>query len=313
MTSPWITRAALAVLAAAATLLSACGSGSTVQQLTPTRFMAVGDGSIDLGRSDGSRYTINDGSMLWSQQLASHFGLQLTDSDAGGLSFARGNARVALPDPTGGGAPSVSEQITALLAKMNNTFASSDVVILSAGITDVVAAVQETGISDATTAAVRAAGTALGEQAKRLSNAGVKHVVVSGVYNLGLSPWARARGSKDAAAITALSVAFNDAMLLSLSDTRWGQTILAINPGLFYNLIANANTNDRLFANVTDAVCASAHVTSCTNNTLIEGVTSTTVTKYMFADSIYLTPLANRIYGTSGYASNAYASFRDHW
>ena len=44
MTSPWITRAALAVLAAAATLLSACGSGSTVQQLTPTRFMAVGDG-----------------------------------------------------------------------------------------------------------------------------------------------------------------------------------------------------------------------------------------------------------------------------
>ena len=57
---------------------------------------------------DGKRYTINDGSMLWTQQLVSHFGLTLADSSTGGLSYARGNARITTADPTGGGAPSLS-------------------------------------------------------------------------------------------------------------------------------------------------------------------------------------------------------------
>ena len=118
MKTSWFSRAAAVALAAAASLLAACGSGSTVQQLTPTRFMAVGDGMIDLGH-DGKRYTINDGSMLWTQQLASHFGLTLADSSTGGLSYARGNARITAADPTGGGAPSLSAQVDALLARLN--------------------------------------------------------------------------------------------------------------------------------------------------------------------------------------------------
>ena len=67
MTTSWFSRAAVAALVAAASLLAACGSGSTVQQLSPTRFMAVGDGMVDLGQSGGKRFTINDGSMLWTQ------------------------------------------------------------------------------------------------------------------------------------------------------------------------------------------------------------------------------------------------------
>ena len=61
-------------------------------------------------------------------------------------------------------------------------------IILSGVHTDIMTAVNETGISATTTATVKAAGTALGDLAKRLSEAGAKHVVVSGVYNLGLSP-----------------------------------------------------------------------------------------------------------------------------
>ena len=53
MKTSWFSRAAAVALVAAASLLAACGSGSTVQQLTPTRFMAVGDGMIDLGH-DGN-------------------------------------------------------------------------------------------------------------------------------------------------------------------------------------------------------------------------------------------------------------------
>ena len=309
MKTSWFSRAAAAgALVAAAGLLAACGSGSTVQQLTPTRFMAVGDGMIDLGH-DGKRYTINDGSMLWTQQLASHFGLTLADSSTGGLSYARGNARITAADPTGGGAPSLSAQVDALLARLNNKFADSDVIILSGGHTDIVTAVNETGISATTTATVKAAGAALGDLAKRLSQAGAKHVVVSGVYNLGLSPWARAQGEAKANAIRDLSVAFNDAMLLSLADTKWGRTVLAINPGLFYNLIAN-ETKDPLFANAKDPVCTTPDATTCTNNTLVSGAK---VEQYLFADKLYFTPLANRLYGSSSYGNNAYSSLRDHW
>lgn len=308
MKTSWFSRAAAVALVAAASLLAACGSGSTVQQLTPTRFMAVGDGMIDLGH-DGKRYTINDGSMLWTQQLASHFGLTLADSSTGGLSYARGNARITAADPTGGGAPSLSAQADALLARLNNKFEDSDVIILSGGHTDIVTAVNETGISATTTATVKAAGTALGDLAKRLSEAGAKHVVVSGVYNLGLSPWARAQGEAKANAIRDLSVAFNDAMLLSLADTKWGRTVLAINPGLFYNLIAN-ETKDPLFANAKDPVCTTPDATTCTNNTLVSGAK---VEQYLFADKLYFTPLANRLYGSSSYGNNAYSSLRDHW
>lgn len=308
MKTSWFSRAAAVALVAAASLLAACGSGSTVQQLTPTRFMAVGDGMIDLGH-DGKRYTINDGSMLWTQQLASHFGLTLADSSTGGLSYARGNARITATDPTGGGAPSLSAQVDALLARLNNKFEDSDVIILSGGHTDIVTAVNETGISATTTATVKAAGTALGDLAKRLSEAGAKHVVVSGVYNLGLSPWARAQGEAKANAIRDLSVAFNDAMLLSLADTKWGRTVLAINPGLFYNLIAN-ETKDPLFANAKDPVCTTPDATTCTNNTLVSGAK---VEQYLFADKLYFTPLANRLYGSSSYGNNAYSSLRDHW
>jgi len=199
--------------------------------------------------------------------------------------------------------------VDALLARLNNKFEDSDVIILSGGHTDIVTAVNETGISTTTTATVKAAGTALGDLAKRLSEAGAKHVVVSGVYNLGLSPWARAQGEAKANAIRDLSVAFNDAMLLSLADTKWGRTVLAINPGLFYNLIAN-ETKDPLFANAKDPVCTTPDATTCTNNTLVSGAK---VEQYLFADKLYFTPLANRLYGSSSYGNNAYSSLRDHW
>lgn len=306
MTAPWTRRAAAATLAAASLLLAACGSGSVVSPLTPTRFMAVGDGFIDLGH-DGHRYTINDGSPLWTQQLAAHYGLTLTDVSAGGFSYARGNARIIEADPTGGGAPSVAAQIGALLQR-TPALEESDVILLSAGITDVVAAVQASGISPATTEAVKAAGTALGEQAQRLVNAGAKHVVVSGVYNLGLTPWARARGEADAKAITQLSVAFNSAMLLSIADPKWGRHILAVDPALFYNLVANAEQSD--IANKKDPVCTTPDATTCTLATLVPGADPNT---YLFADSLYLTPYANRMYGSDAYGDNVYSKFKDHW
>ena len=44
MIASWSRRSALALACAGAALLAACGSGSVVSDLTPTRFISVGDG-----------------------------------------------------------------------------------------------------------------------------------------------------------------------------------------------------------------------------------------------------------------------------
>ena len=213
MNSAWTRRAALAAICSSAALLAACGSGSVAGAITPARFISVGDGFADVGQN-GYRFTVNDGTNNWTQELASHYSLTLTAASSGGWSYAQGDARVDTVDTTSGtNAPSVKDQIDTLLARV--TFADDDIVLVGGGIADIVNAVSTTGISSDTTATVSAAGTALGAQVRRLVTAGAQHVVIAGVYNLGISPWARnmGQGSAVESLTTALRRGLDDAEL----------------------------------------------------------------------------------------------------
>ena len=106
-------------------LLAACGSGSVVSDLTPKRFITVGDGFMDVGQA-GYRYTVNDGSNIWVQDLAAHYQQTITSANSGGWGYAQGGARVAAADA--GGAPSVTAQIDAVLAR--TTFNANDDVVV---------------------------------------------------------------------------------------------------------------------------------------------------------------------------------------
>ena len=113
MNAPWFGRAARTLAAAAGVaLLAACGSGSVVSDLTPKRFITVGDGFMDVGQA-GYRYTVNDGSNIWVQDLASHYNQTVTAASAGGWGYAQGNARVAAADTSPVAAPSITAQIDA--------------------------------------------------------------------------------------------------------------------------------------------------------------------------------------------------------
>ena len=99
--------------------MAACGSGTIESQLQPSRVVAFGDGMADLGQA-GARYTVNDGTVnIWTQDMASRFGVSLAAAAAGGTSFATGNARIiAKPDAAGNSAtPTVAEQIDGFLAE----------------------------------------------------------------------------------------------------------------------------------------------------------------------------------------------------
>lgn len=278
-------RAFLGLACASTALLAACGSSSIVSALKPSRFLAVGDGFSDLGET-GVRYTVNDGSVnIWTQQLVSYYSQPLVTRSAGGLSYARKGSLIA------GAAPSIEAQVTQLLAE--NTLGPNDVVLVGAGMDEIIAAVTATGISDATTTRVRAAGDALAAQVRRLVAAGAKYVLVAGVYNLGISPWAAALNQKDA--IRDLTINFNNRFLVTAVDL--GNNVLFVDTALYFNLVQGLPSGYGI-SNVTNAACATPDASTCNPNTIVSGIDYTTA---LFADSQYFTPLANRMFGTEAF------------
>lgn len=306
----WMRRTVLVAACASAALLAACGSSTTESAITPDRFIAFGDANSDVGQK-GTRYTVNDGSVNnWTLQVTANYGKPLTPVSAGGLSYAVGNARIkAKPDATGNAStPTVTEQIDTFLA--GGSFGSSDVVFVSGGISDVIAgmaAVQAGTQTEAEmVAAARLAGEDMAAQVRRLVDAGAKYVVVTGTYDLSKTPWAKAIGRESV--LHDASRAFNTGLLVDIQDL--GGNVLAIDLEYYVNVYTGAPGNYG-FNNATDAVCTSVDATNgigigagqvnsalCTPSTLLSGASQDS---YVFADPVYMTPLAHRQFGTYAY------------
>ena len=303
MKASWTRRAALALVGvSAAAMMAACGDGSVVSDLKPARFMTVGDSFADVGQA-GGKYTVNDGSLTWVQQLAAHYSLTVDPASAGGWGYAQGYARVDSADTSSGtAAPSVKEQVDQLLAR--TSMQEGDVMMLNGGMHDIVAAVTATGISDQTTATVKAAGKALAAQVRRVVAAGATHVVVTGVQNVGLTPRAVRLGEQSS--IEKLSVAFNDALLIDIADM--GATVLYFDAALFFNLINNKPENYSV-DNATDPVCTTPDASTCTPSSVV----STDYNRYMYADSLNFTPKVQRNFVDRSYTENAYDKFKNRW
>jgi outer membrane lipase/esterase len=317
MVKNWLCRAVL--MAASAALLAGCGSSSIESALTPARFVSFGDAFSDVGQS-GSKYTVNDGSTNnWSQQMVGDFGLSLTlaPSSGGGLSYARGNARVnTTPDAAGNSSTlTVKQQVDAFLA--SNTIGGNDVMIVQGGISDIVAEMAAVNAGTETTAQMLAnltqAGTDLGAQVRRLVQAGAKYVVVVGAYNLGRSPWATAIGQ--GAFLTSASSQFNNALLVSIVDL--GANALYIDAAYYLNLVTGLPGSYSL-TDASSVMCTSVdpgpgigiganQVNSalCNTSTITSGLN---YNLYAFADQIYLTPVVQRLFG-----DYAYGRLRARW
>lgn len=311
-------RAMLAAACSVAALVSACGGGQLVSAFSPSRVVVFGDATADAGQVAGARYTVNGNSAInWTERVANRYSLSVTPSSAGGLSFARGSARVSSrPDAAGNAAvPSVTEQIDAFLAA--SAPGSRDLVMLSAGVGDIIfemAQVTAGTISASQAQAnVEQAGRALGAQVRRLVNAGASHVAVAGPYNLGRTPWAITSGQ--VGLLQTLSTRFNEEMLISIVDL--GEKVLYIDSALQVNLMAS-NPSVYTLSNVVSPACTSVdpgagigigagQVNSalCTTATITPGVDATTS---LWADAVYMAAGAQL-----SFAENAYSRLRNRW
>ena len=310
MAANWMRRTVLVAACASAALLAACGSSTTDSAITPTRFIAFGDANSDVGQN-GSRYTVNDGSVNnWTSELVAKYGKSLTAASAGGNSYAVGNARVsAKPDAAGNAStPTIAEQIGTFLA--SGTFGGSDVVLLSGGVSDVIAgmaAVQAGTLTEAAMLdAARQSGEELAAQVRRLVNAGAKYVVVTGTYNLSETPWATTIGRTNL--LSDASRRFNDGLKVGIVDL--GANVLYVDFEYYVNLYTNVPGNYG-FSNATSPVCTSVDASNgigigagqvnsalCNASTLVAGGSANS---YVFADPVYLAPSAHRQFGVYAY------------
>ena len=297
---PLAMSAASAAFAVSATVLTACGSSSVVSSLVPgataggagAPFIVFGDGLSDVGQAaSGARYTVNDGGNVWVQTVAANYGLGISPQRTGGQGWALGNARISQKVA---GTPSVTEQIDAFLAA--SKIGTSDVTIVSGGLTDIVALTTAYKAGSILAADVvsgaEQAGKDLAAQVRRLVAAGGTHVVVSGTYNVGKSPYAAALG--ETALLSQASTKFNTALLVNIVDQ--GANVLYIDAEYYLNLLINQPTSYS-FTNSTAAACTGPAET-CTSATLVPG---TDYTKFVFADNKYPTPAAHAAFGLYAY------------
>lgn len=310
-------RLALGTVCVSAGWLVACGGGTTEGALTPTRLVSFGDAFSDIGsQGTTSKYTVNDATTnTWVEQLASSYSLTITPSTAGGMGYARGNARiVAKPDAAGQNATlTVTEQIDTFMT--SNKPELNDLILINGGVSDIVT--QASAVIAGTLAEadmltnVKQAGADMGGQVRRLVDQGAKHVLVVGAPNLGQSPWAT-RTAKQTMLKDA-SIKFNEALLLAIVDL--GNHVLYVD---LYNYASSVVTTPTSFG-LTDAatvVCTSVDSGSgigtgsgqvnsalCSSTTLVTGAdVDKKYNSYVFADGLYFTPVMNRLFGTNAYS-----------
>jgi outer membrane lipase/esterase len=154
--------------------------------------------------------------------------------------------------------------------------------------------VAATGFSDQTTAAVQAAGTAMGALVQRLVNAGAKHVLVVGMYPLGYSPLGTSSGQSTN--FTNITLSFNNALKLSIVDL--GSNVLYLDSSQYYGSVYYTPTNYPPLNNSTTVACTTVLVTDCTPATIVPGYDYNTL---LYASSVYFTPSAHRLLGNYGY------------
>jgi phospholipase/lecithinase/hemolysin len=251
-------------------VLTACGSGSTVDPFKPTRVVGLGDGYNDIRTATGGvAPTVRTGAGTTSsvvERVAAYFG------QSNVVSAASGGARIA----------NLAAQIDSI-----GSFSAGDLVVIAVGTFDVKAAA--TPATEAQT---------LVTQVQRLKAAGVTHILIMPVLDVSRTPWGRANSFDTTATNT-----FNTALLTALSAAFGGQSSNSV-------IFANASGVTSLFLTATSVATFSPFTDTGYSSTVAAGTTpacgnaatfvgcdssaaNASYATMLFADGIHLTPAGN--------------------
>lgn len=266
-------------------LLSSCGGTSQIEPFQPRQLIFVGDENVGL-LPDGRRYGINgldaNGAFdcatvqIWSQQVASNFGLSIDRCNAGTGGVTRAIA--------GGKVADLDAQISAQIAA---GVTSKDLFIVMVGMNDIID-LYETFTGDrncdieertppagSLMAELRARGSQAAAQVSRILAAGGR-AIVSTVHDLGLTPYALSRGA--GGQLTCMTAIYNARLRVDIDpqDGRLWGLILADDDTV---AITRAPSNFGV-SNAAVGACAVAPP-DCTTATLVSGASASA---YLWAD-----------------------------
>jgi phospholipase/lecithinase/hemolysin len=268
-----IRAARLGIASLALALLAACHGGDnnasnppstnppTVNPPVTFQVVSFGDSLSDVGTYapiaqpvGGGRFTTNPG-QVWTQDVANFYGGTLTAAYTGGfgfpltahadgLGYAQGGARVTdrngidfKANGTGATTVPVVTQVQNYLAA-HGSFNANQLVLVNGGGTDI--RIHEdavAGSSETMTQADQAVGLAAQQLAGivgQILQAGAKHVVVSNVGNIGVSPLGV--GSADhGAKLTLLTQTFNAALTSALQASGIQNQVISVDQYTFIN------------------------------------------------------------------------------
>ncbi len=229
----------LAPLAVAATLLAACGGGtSQVQAFEPARLLVLGDETGMLLENpdnprDGFKWSLNDGTTTITdptksarclllptpaQAVAAQYALVFAacnPTNKTPAAFALGQEKALADDPVTG----LRAQIDGI-PNLGAALGPNDLVMFTIGTNDVIDVHEKFADRQAALAEATRRGNVVAAQVNRVLGTGARGLVLT-IPVLGKSPYAIARGDSVAARITELTSAFNTALRLGIDSTRF--------------------------------------------------------------------------------------------
>ena len=295
----------IAALMVACVLVGCGGASSTVDPLVPTRVIAFGDAysAVDPATGAGT-FTVQTGETdnTLAGRIAAKYGFVLNGTTtSGGYSYAVGTLGNGKVD-------NVATQITTYLGNVGNSIGAKDLIIITVGSQDIYDIVANSSGSIAT------ATTTLTNQIQRLTNAGAKYVLVVLPINMARTPWGANRE-----AVRALSydtstqcLSFSCQLSTKLNSaypaTTSHQPILLADLISYSNLFTGTTTTGSAdtylsygVTNPNTAACNAGGTSGCTT-----GAVNANYATYVFADTLNLTPFANRLLADYIYNYNFY-------
>jgi outer membrane lipase/esterase len=261
-------------------------------------------GILPAAVADGmGRYTTNPGP-VWSELVATYYGVNGRPSNAGGTIYAQGGARVTgtpgVSTPPGQAERPISTQVTEFLAA-NPTADPNALYTVWAGANDLffnLGAFQAGAITQAQLQTnVLGAAAAEIQQIARLRAAGARYIMVFTLPDIGATP-AFAGSAATAGAVTALSAGYNTTLLTGLASA--GIRVIPVDS---FSLLAEIRANPASFgiSNVTTPACGAFPpvTTAATANSLFCNASSLVTPgadrTHLFADGVHPTSAAHAI------------------
>ena len=292
--------------------LAGCGGGaSTVNPLSPSRVIAIGDAYNAVDATGSGTFTVRNGATdnTVAGRIAAKYGITLNGAtgapldSTGGFSYASG---------TNGKAVDVQNQVGLFLADVSNSVGPKDLIIISVGSQDIVAQAPTNN-----TAALAAAANTVKNAVQSLTNAGAKYVLIVLPINMARTPWGLggAGGLVTTDSIRALSydtgtqcLSFSCQLATKLNAaypaTTNHQPILLADLMSYANLFTGTTPDTYLTYGVTNpntAACNAGGTSGCATN-----VVNANYATYIFADTLNLTPFGNALLADQIYNVNFY-------